>query len=70
MGDMSGDEAAWDGKAQQYRVRSRFFTPPAEFAGCFTTFYKLELTIETGRTLHDYLQPEWANIRFFAGNSP
>lgn len=67
---MSGDEAAWDGTAQEYRVRSRFYAPPPEFEGCFTTFYKLELSVEDNGTLLDYLQPEWANIRFFAGCSP
>lgn len=67
---MAGDEAAWGGTAQEYTVRSRFFPPPAEFEGCFTTFYKLELTVEDGGTVHDYLQPEWANIRFFAGDCP
>lgn len=67
---MSGDEAAWDGVEQEYRVRSRFYTPPPEFEGCFTTFYKLELSVAGGGTVHDYLQPEWANIRFFAGSCP
>ena len=67
---MSGDEAAWNGTEQEYRVRSRFYAPPQEFEGCFTTFYKLELSVQGDGTVHDYLQPEWANIRFFAGSCP
>lgn len=51
-------------------VRSRFITPPPEYEGCFTTFYRLELDVPDGGTVCDYLQPEWANIRFFAGSRP
>ena len=32
--------------AKTCQVRSHFITPPAEFEGCFTTFYRLELDIE------------------------
>ncbi|MEM7688559.1 MAG: AraC family transcriptional regulator [Pseudomonadota bacterium] len=58
-----------------YTVRSRVFTPPKQFDGCFTTFYQLSLDVkdtEDGRpgTVTDYLQPEWGNIRFFAGSAP
>ena len=56
--------------AKTCQVRSHFITPPAEFEGCFTTFYRLELDIEDGKTVWDHLQPEWANIRFFAGGRP
>lgn len=52
------------------QVRSHFITPPAEFDACFTTFYRLEVDIEAGKTVWDHLQPEWANIRFFAGSCP
>ncbi|MBA4165139.1 MAG: AraC family transcriptional regulator [Erythrobacter sp.] len=52
------------------QVRSHFISPPAEFDGCFTTFYRLELDIADGATVWDHLQPEWANIRFFAGGCP
>lgn len=55
---------------RQYRVDSRFLSPPEEFDGCFTTFYQLFLEVEDGGTLVDYLQPEWGNIRFFAGSTP
>ncbi|MBV7265768.1 helix-turn-helix domain-containing protein [Erythrobacter ani] len=53
-----------------YTVRSHFYTPPSEFEGCFTTFYHLSLQVEGGGTVQDYLQPEWANIRFFCGANP
>lgn len=61
-----------DGQAtdSDYSVRSRFFTPPPQFDGCFTTFYHLTLEVEDGGTVQDYLQPEWGNIRFFGGARP
>ncbi|MEQ8410585.1 MAG: helix-turn-helix domain-containing protein [Erythrobacter sp.] len=51
-------------------VRSRFHPPPGRFDGCFTTFYHLDLETRAGGQVEDYLQPEWANIRFFAGARP
>lgn len=48
----------------------RFFAPPADIAGCFTTFYRLEIEVPNGRLVEDQLQPEWANLRFFASNPP
>lgn len=48
-----------------------FREPPAQFAGCFTTFYHLTLDLPEGAgPVTDYLQPEWANIRFFCGSTP
>ncbi|MEL7190628.1 MAG: helix-turn-helix domain-containing protein [Pseudomonadota bacterium] len=55
---------------KDYSVRSRFFQPPPEFDGCFTTFYRLILEVDGEGTVEDYLQPEWGNIRFFAGGRP
>lgn len=54
----------------QHDLRARFFAAPAEFEGCFTTFYQLKLDIADGGTVEDYLQPEWANLRFFSGSLP
>ncbi len=51
-------------------VRSRFYAPPTEFEGCFTSFYRLELDLPEGATVSDCLQPEWGNIRFFCGATP
>ncbi|WP_249171814.1 AraC family transcriptional regulator [Erythrobacter sp. JK5] len=51
-------------------VVSRFHQPPSQFDGCFTTFYHLTLDVPDGGTIHDYLLPEWANVRFFSGSLP
>ena len=51
-------------------MRSNFFAPPDEFDGCFTTFYHMSLEVNDGGTVTDHLQPEWGNIRFFAGSAP
>ena len=58
-----------------YRLTAEFREPPALFEGCFTTFYHLALDIgpegaAPDARLTDYLQPEWANIRFFCGSTP
>ena len=66
---MVGSQSS-DGQKPEYRVRSRFFAPPPEFDGCFTTFYHLDLTVEDGGTISDHLQPEWAGIRFMSGSRP
>lgn len=55
---------------EDYTVRSHFYTPPPQFDGCFTTFYHMSLKVEGDAKVHDFLQPEWANIRFFAGSRP
>ena len=53
------------------RLTAKFREPPEAFAGCFTTFYHLTLALpEGGAPVTDYLQPEWANIRFFCGTGP
>lgn len=51
-------------------LRARFFAPPAELAGCFTSFYLLEVDLADGERLADYLHPEWGNLRFFFGALP
>jgi AraC-like DNA-binding protein len=53
------------------RLVAEFREPPAEFAGCFTSLYHLTLELPAGAVpVTDYLQPEWANIRFFCGTTP
>lgn len=69
MGKME-NKTVQAGTGTGLRVQSRFIAPPAEFDGCFTTFYRLELDVEDGRAVSDHLQPEWANIRFFCGSTP
>ena len=34
----------------------RFFAPPADLAPCFTTFYRLEVNLDEGQQLEDWLQ--------------
>jgi len=58
------------GKAARPVVRGIFHQPPERFEGCFTTFYHLDLDTGGGDPVEDYLQPEWGNIRFFAGSRP
>lgn len=54
-----------------YRLKADFREPPAQFEGCFTTFYHMTLTLDPAAPpLVDYLQPEWANLRFFCGGLP
>jgi AraC-like DNA-binding protein len=58
-------------KPEGYRLVTEFREPPAQFEGCFSSFYHLTIEIdEPGKELIDYLQPEWANIRFFCGSTP
>ena len=54
----------------EHTMRSEFWQPPEEFAGCFTSFYQFDLEVPCGGRVHDYLQPEWGGLRFFAGQPP
>jgi len=71
MGDMElvGDPARMTG-GEKPLVRSRFHPAPERFEGCFTTFYHLDLDTGEAGPVEDYLQPEWGNVRFFAGGRP
>lgn len=51
-------------------LRARFFAPPAALAGCFTSFYSLEVEVAAGELVEDCLHPEWGNLRFFFGGLP
>lgn len=51
-------------------LRARFFAPPAELAGCFTSIYLLEVDLADGERVEDYLHPEWGGLRFFLGGFP
>jgi AraC-like DNA-binding protein len=51
-------------------LRARFFAPPERLAGCFTSFYLLEVDLADGARVEDYLHPEWGNLRFFFGALP
>lgn len=70
MGDIH-DSHAVTAVPETYRLSAEFREPPALFEGCFTTFYHLTVDLDDPETtLTDYLQPEWANIRFFCGGTP
>ncbi|MFM7403573.1 MAG: helix-turn-helix domain-containing protein [Erythrobacter sp.] len=69
MGDVILPDDADDMSAP--RLVAEFREPPEAFAGCFTSFYHLTLDLPEGAEgVTDYLQPEWANIRFFCGATP
>lgn len=55
---------------EECHVDVRFFAPPPEFDGCFTTFYRATFTMPDGGTVTDHLQPEWANLRVFSQELP
>jgi AraC-like DNA-binding protein len=70
-GQMDIDNNSNDGTPGVKRtIRSEFVTPPPEFDGCFTSFYMFDLDVEGGGRIEDHLQPEWGNLRFFAGTPP
>ena len=56
------------------RIDVRFFAPSPEFADCFTSIYRLELSVGSSdaldRRAEDWLQPEWGNLRVFSGDLP
>lgn len=56
--------------APRFALHSEFRPAPERFAGCFTSIYHMALDVSGGGTVVDYLQPEWANIRFFCGTAP
>ncbi|GGD85312.1 hypothetical protein GCM10011515_01250 [Tsuneonella deserti] len=55
---------------QGCHIDVRFFAPPPECSDCFTSIYRLELTVEDGGRVVDWLQPEWGNLRVFSGDLP
>ena len=48
----------------------RFFTPPDHLAPYISSIYRLDVRLEPGQTVSDYLQPEWANLRYFSPYGP
>lgn len=48
----------------------RFHAPSADLRRFFTTFYYCEFDLPKGQRVHDALQPEWANLRIFEGDTP
>lgn len=52
------------------RVDVSFFAPPETLRRYFTSFYLADIVPAPGERVADLLQPEWANLRFFAGALP
>ena len=48
----------------------RFFPPPVDLDGCFTSFYRASFNVNDAGRVRDHLQPEWGNLRFFSGDAP
>src|SRR5690606_1902927 len=48
----------------------RFFRPPPELDGYFSSFYRAEFKVADAGIVQDRLQPEWGNARFFRGACP
>jgi AraC-like DNA-binding protein len=48
----------------------RFYPPPEDLRGYFTTFYVSEIDPGSNGTLRDSLHPEWAGMRFFTPRGP
>lgn len=48
-----------------YSIQVRFYPPPEDLRGYFTTFYVTEIDPGSNPKLHDSLHPEWGGMRFF-----
>lgn len=66
----TGGAARAGSAGARFTLNSEFRPAPDEFAGCFTSIYHMTLDVQDEAALVDYLQPEWGNIRFFAGAAP
>lgn len=53
-----------------YSVQMRFYPPPEDLRGYFTTFYVSTIDPGSNGTLRDSLHPEWGGMRFFTPNGP
>lgn len=53
-----------------YSVQMRFYPPPEDLRGYFTTFYVTDIDPGSNGTLRDSLHPEWAGMRFFKPHAP
>jgi AraC-like DNA-binding protein len=51
-------------------IAVRFHAPSPDLRRYFTTFYYCEFDLPKGQRVHDALQPEWANLRIFQGDTP
>lgn len=53
--------------SRECRVQVRFYMPPPQLQAYFTTFYLVEIATADGARVADRLHPEWAGLRFYAG---
>jgi AraC-like DNA-binding protein len=51
-------------------VSVRFYSPPVDLRGYFTTFYVTDIDPGPAGILTDCLHPEWAGLRFFRAAGP
>lgn len=64
-------QGLWGERVERdFHLDVRFFAPPDDLAPFFTTFYRLVVDIPDEAVVEDFLQPEWANLRYFAFNPP
>ena len=49
------------------RLDVRFIAPPDDLAEYFTMIYRLEVEVDEGEKVVDFIHPEWANLRFVSG---
>ncbi|MGN6497266.1 MAG: helix-turn-helix domain-containing protein [Tsuneonella sp.] len=68
--DRRAGQGEWAAMDQDCGIDVRFFAPPSALADCFTSIYRLELTVPDGQRAVDWLQPEWGNLRIFSGDMP
>lgn len=53
-----------------YSVQMRFYPPPEDLRGYFTTFYVTDIDPGSNGILRDSLHPEWGGMRFFKPHVP
>jgi AraC-like DNA-binding protein len=53
-----------------HSVTARFYAPPDDLRGWFTTFYYTEIDPGEAGLLRDSLHPEWGGLRFFSPGGP
>ncbi|MEY4952638.1 MAG: hypothetical protein RL299_1062 [Pseudomonadota bacterium] len=53
-----------------YSVQMRFYPPPEDLRGYFTTFYVTDIDPGSNGILRDSLHPEWGGMRFFKQDAP
>ncbi|MBL8651211.1 MAG: helix-turn-helix domain-containing protein [Sphingopyxis sp.] len=63
------DAASHSDKNTDIRVATRFFPVSAALRAYSSIIYLTEVDVPPGVRIHDYLHPEWANMRFVEGEA-